>query len=104
MTIIKAFGREIEKVEVEDLGVTNKKNSVLIIPRSNQLEISQNYSQSKRFQMIQPPGAGKSICVAYVMAKRLKEDPNLKLVIAVPQTFVAKSFGKMLLQCQLPSS
>ena len=32
------------------------------------------------------------------MADRLKNNPNMKVVIAVPQTFIAKSFGKMILQ------
>jgi superfamily II DNA or RNA helicase/uncharacterized protein YdcH (DUF465 family) len=56
----------------------------------------ENFYNSKYFQLIQPSGSGKSITISYVMSKRLLENPKLKLVITVPQTFIAKTFGRMI--------
>jgi superfamily II DNA or RNA helicase len=96
--IIKNFSRTIESVHSRDIEIEafEKEDTINIIPRKNQIEIMENFYNSKYFQLTQPPGSGKSTIIAYVMSKRLLDDPNLKLVIAVPQTIISKTFGRMI--------
>jgi hypothetical protein len=46
----------------------------------------------------QPPGSGKSTLVKFVHAFDLINNPNRKLVIAVPQTVIAKTFRRVVLK------
>ena len=98
MTIFRAFGRHIDKIKPVDIKIDQNEDFEIITQRNQQREVFEENRNSKYFQLIQPPGSGKSINVAFVMADRLKNNPNMKVVIAVPQTFIAKSFGKMILQ------
>ena len=95
MTIFRAFGRHIDKIKPVDIKIDQNEDFEIITQRNQQREVFEENRNSKYFQLIQPPGSGKSINVAFVMADRLKNNPNMKVVIAVPQTFIAKSFGNM---------
>ena len=96
--IINAFSNAKEKVYSRDIELESfeKEDTLNIIPRKNQIEIMENYYNSRYFQLTQPPGSGKSTIIAYVMSKRLLDDSKLKLVIAVPQTTISKTFGRMI--------
>jgi len=68
--------------------------------RRHQNYIFKTYSNEQYFIMTEPPGAGKSATLKFVMAKRLEADPNHKVVICIPQTLISKSFGHTILQYQ----
>jgi len=95
--IINSFCNTKEKVHSRDIeeDAFKKEDPIFIIPRKNQIEIMEKHYNSKYFQLIQPPGSGKSVTISYVMLKKLMDNPNLKLIITVPQTFISKSFGRM---------
>jgi superfamily II DNA or RNA helicase len=95
--IIKSFSSKKENVHSRniDLNSFKKEDPILIIPRKNQIEIMENHYNSNYFQLTQPPGSGKSTIIAYVMSKKLLENPNLKVIVIVPQTNISKTFGRM---------
>jgi len=43
-----------------------------------------------------PMGAGKTLVICFILAWKLRRDPSLKAIIAVPQTMIAKGFTKFI--------
>ena len=52
----------------------------------------------KFVKIIQPCGAGKSVSIQYIATHNLLMDPKLRVVIAVPQNIIKKTFKKCKLQ------
>ena len=67
-------------------------------PKKNQQHVLDHFYNSRFFLMNQPPGSGKSMTIGFCMAKKLQENPTHKVLIIVPQTLIAKSFGKTMLK------
>jgi len=84
--------------EFIDIGRTVNKDLKVFKMWKNQREIYDNFKNDNFFIMSQPPGAGKSTTIRFVAADLLRENPNLKIVIAVPQTLIAKTFSKIFLE------
>lgn len=66
--------------------------------RLNQQEVYDKYGNLQYLVITEPPGAGKSTTVKFVMAKRLLKDKNHKVIISIPTTLIAKSFGRIMLK------
>jgi len=104
--IYPMFKKSVEK-SVAELGasghvvdVNTVTNTGILIHqiRPNQQYIFDTYRDDPFLVMSEPPGAGKSAAVKFVMADRLVKDPNHKLIICIPQTWIAKSFGHVILE------
>jgi superfamily II DNA or RNA helicase len=106
MKILNAFSALVEKTIKEinaigkaiDINFNFKNNIIVNTMRENQKKVYDNYRYTQYLIIKEPPGAGKSTTVKFVFANRLKLNPNHKVLIAVPQTMIAKSFGKTILQ------
>jgi len=59
----------------------------------NQKDIFRHRGE-KLVKIIQPCGAGKSVSIQYIATHNLLMDPNLRVVIAVPQNIIKKTFKK----------
>jgi len=57
-----------------------------------------NYINERFFILSEPPGAGKSTSIKFVVNELLRKNPKLKVIIAVPQTLISKSFGSIMLE------
>jgi len=66
--------------------------------KPNQKEVFTKYKNSQYFILSEPPGSGKSTTIRFVANKLLQENPNLKVVIAVPQTLISRTFNKTFLE------
>ncbi len=108
MSIIRMFSSEVVDTKIK---INNNDRSVatkfawngdkrICIPRNNQQDVMDRHMYAKYLLMIQPPGSGKSMTIGFCMAQRLTENPNEKVLIAVPQTMISKSFGKTILRLQ----
>ena len=57
-----------------------------------------SYINERWFILSEPPGAGKSTSIKFVVSELLRKNPKLKVIIAVPQTLISKSFGSIILE------
>lgn len=60
--------------------------------REAQKEVFNRYRNEDRMIVVQPPGAGKSMLTKFIAMDNLMSNENLKVVICVPQTIIAKTF------------
>ena len=102
--IVEQFSRTIKKFanflggKSEEVGDTFNSDIKVFSMRGNQSEVFNNFRDSIRFLLTQPPGSGKSAIINFIMAYRLLHSKDHKVIIAVPQTLIAKSFGKAILK------
>ncbi len=61
-------------------------------------KIVYSYINERWFILSEPPGAGKSTSIKFVVSELLRKNPKLKVIIAVPQTLISKSFGSIILE------
>ena len=100
----KAFDAYLEKSiieldadgEIVDINFNN--NNIIHTMRKNQKKVYIKF-KGQRFMIVsEPTGSGKSTIIKFVFADRLLKDENHKLLIAVPQSLIAKSFGRTILK------
>jgi len=98
MTIVEGFFRQITKLKENiNFKIQQPKTNYLRM-RNNQFNVYDEKRDSRNLLLNQPPGSGKSVTVAFCMGKRIENNPNEKVLIVVPQTFIAKSFKNLLLR------
>ena len=97
MTIVEGFSRFVGKSGTRDLVLSTNDKLEIFKMRNNQLD-AYEYRNSKYFLLIQPPGSGKSVSIAFCMGDRLLNNPKEKVLIVVPQKMIAKTFSKMVLE------
>lgn len=92
--------KAIHKMKASGQAVNiNFENNITIHEmRKNQFKVYTKYGSYKFVIVSEPTGSGKSTTIKFVFAMRLTEDENHKLLIAVPQSLIAKSFGRTLLK------
>jgi superfamily II DNA or RNA helicase len=66
--------------------------------KANQRTVYDKYCYTQYLVIMEPPGSGKSTTIKFVSTKRLLNDKDHKIIIAIPQTLIAKSFGKVMLE------
>ena len=106
MVIFGGFSKYIEKSiknlgnvgEIENLSEIFNVNCQVFKLRQNQREVFNNHLWDKWLMIISPPGSGKSTTVAACIRKQLEINKNRKAIISVPQTIIAKTFGKCIIQ------
>lgn len=64
-----------------------------IRPRPSQIELINDYVDERYLIVNIPCGGGKSIAIKYMYALALIQNPNLKLIISVPQNIIANGFA-----------
>lgn len=67
------------------------------IMRNSQRDVFKNYRNDSKLIVIKPPGAGKSTLIKFIHAYDLTKHKDQKLVIAVPQNLIGKTFLQVLL-------
>lgn len=101
MPILKRFRQKRPEgswVNIPDINDILIDNVLVRRMRPNQLHIFNKFSSNSLMIICEPPGAGKSTTIKFVHGKDLFENPHHKLVIAVPQTIIAKTFRRAELQ------
>lgn len=88
----KAKNKNWQKIDLRK--VKRRKPTDPLDMRDNQLFVYENYINEKFMIIRQPPGAGKSALVKFIFATILQANPNLKIVIAIPQNIIASGFWK----------
>ena len=97
---IIGFGRTIiksAKTIVQDVKAIVNKDIFKHEMKPNQRILWEKFRNSRLMMIIWPPGAGKSTGINFVMKHRICEDDKHKVIFAVPQTVISKSFGKITL-------
>ena len=94
MTSVNNF--TVTKVRKKVPGI-KKSNVKILIARENQLDVWE-YRTSRYFSMTEPCGSGKSVSIQFIALHNLLTNPNMKVVIAIPQTMIMKTFRKAKLQ------
>ncbi len=101
MTIVNGFLAKATRPDrfrrISETGIYNKNELVECSMRSNQAYVYQHHRNDQFCIIREPPGAGKSTTIKYVHGYDLRNDPRRKLIIAVPQTLIEKTFRRVLL-------
>ncbi|MDX1701416.1 MAG: DEAD/DEAH box helicase, partial [Melioribacteraceae bacterium] len=106
MIQLNAFKSTVEKTAkaiqakgtAVDIEIDLTSNIEIHSMKKNQKKVYDDFRFERYFIMIEPPGAGKSTTVKFVLGDRLVKDDNHKVIIAVPQTLIAKSFGQVIIK------
>jgi len=103
MSVLKGFTakqpvKSGQRVTIEPTGVYVNGRLEECRMRHNQLDVFQHHRNKRLFIVTQPPGSGKSMLVKFVHGHDLIDQPNRKLIIAVPTTYIAKTFRKVILE------
>ena len=77
----------------ENLLIPERQNNKYFLMRPNQLDIYSDYKYNRFMIVRQPPGAGKSATIKFAFAEQLEKNPDLKILIAIPQNIIGSSFG-----------
>ena len=83
---------------IEDTGYVVNGKLISCRMRKNQAEVFNKYRQERFLLIEEPPGAGKSTSLKFCLTRKLIDDPKLRAVILIPQTFIKKTFDSVKLK------
>ena len=92
MNIINSFKYSKKQDQWVDVNIQVKNDTNLIIQRDWQKRSSQELSDKKYWILNAPTGSGKSLEISCLTIEKLKRNPKLRVVIAVPQLIISNGF------------
>ena len=95
MTLLNGF--EVERIRETEIDSDVHHDFTIHKMKDNQ-RIVYSYKDTPYFILSEPPGAGKSTSIKFVANDLLIENPELRIIIAVPYTVNAKTFGDIVLE------
>ena len=98
MQVINSFTTTRKPGQFIDLDIILNQNINQKKMKENQKFVFDNHLNTQNFIMSEPPGAGKSTTCKFVGAKLLKDNPDLKIIIAVPTTIISRNFNQTILE------